>query len=67
MAVQTRREEQLKAAHDEAMFGGSTIPPSIVTDDELELENDTKESNGSGLVSSLINEKVSNRRERERL
>lgn len=63
MIVQTRREEQIKAAHDEAIFGGSTISPSIITDNEPEMENDTKESNGGGGVgTSLISEKVSNLR-----
>lgn len=57
-AVETRREEQIKAAHDEAIFGGSTIPPSNFSDNEPEVENDTKESNESSLGTSLISEKV---------
>lgn len=64
MTVKTRREEQIKAAHDEAIFGGSTIPPSNSSDNEPEVENDTKESNESSLGTSLISEKVSNFRER---
>ncbi|KAL4633917.1 hypothetical protein ACB092_04G158100 [Castanea dentata] len=56
-AVETRREEQIKAAHDEAMFGASSIPPSI-SESEPEMEDNKEESNENGLVTSLLSDKV---------
>ncbi|KAM3358990.1 hypothetical protein P3S68_021923 [Capsicum galapagoense] len=41
-AVATRREEKIKAAHDEAIFGAPSLlllPPSTETDDEAEEDN----------------------------
>ncbi|XLS51739.1 hypothetical protein HN51_012416 [Arachis hypogaea] len=35
-----RRAEQIQAAHDEAMFGASALPPPTSTDSELERENE---------------------------
>lgn len=61
-AVEAKREEQIRAAHDEAIFGAPVILPSIATDDEAEPETETetekKESNGSELAASLLSEKV---------
>ena len=56
----TRREEQIKAAHDKAMFGASSILPSISTESEPEMEDDKEESNENGPVTSLLSDKVSN-------
>lgn len=42
-AVETKREEQLRSAHDEAMFGASDDRPTIVMDSEIEAENDIKD------------------------
>jgi hypothetical protein len=57
--IQTRREEQIKAAHDEAMFGASSLPPSGSPESEPEMEDNKKESNENGTVASLLSEKVS--------
>lgn len=56
--MKARREEQIKAAHDEAMFGASSLRPSISTDSEPEVEDDKKENDENGLVTSLLSEKV---------
>ena len=56
--MQSRREEQIQAAHEEAMFGSSTLPPPAGTDSEPEGENN-EESNKKDLVSSLLSETVS--------
>ena len=40
--IKARREEQIKAAHDEAMFGASALPPPTSTDSEPERENEKK-------------------------
>lgn len=57
-----KRKEQIRAAHDEAIFGAPVILPSIATDDEAEPETEIatekKESNGSELAASLLSEKV---------
>ncbi|KAI9087641.1 hypothetical protein K1719_030511 [Acacia pycnantha] len=57
-AVEARREEQIKAAHEEAMFGAPAFPPSIVSDSEPERENNEKEDNRKDLVTSLLSESV---------
>ncbi|KAI3970595.1 hypothetical protein MKX01_024242, partial [Papaver californicum] len=58
----SRREEQIKAAHDDAMFG---VPTAETSTSLAELENkepieeDTrKESSESGLGAYIISEKV---------
>ncbi|KAF3450137.1 hypothetical protein FNV43_RR06217 [Rhamnella rubrinervis] len=63
-AVKAKREEQIKAAHDVAMFGASVTAPSEATDNEAEAkaeaeaEIEKKDSNGSDLAASLLSEKV---------
>ncbi|KAK3225694.1 hypothetical protein Dsin_005556 [Dipteronia sinensis] len=57
-AIEARREEQIKAAHDEAMFGASAVPPSVSSDSEPEADNSEKKSNEGGLATSLLSEKV---------
>lgn len=57
-AVEARREEQIQAAHDEAMFGATALPPPISTDSEPERENE--EVDKKDLVTSLLSETVSN-------
>ncbi|XP_028784046.1 serine/Arginine-related protein 53 [Neltuma alba] len=57
-AVEARREEQIKAAHEEAMFGAPVLPPSTVSDSEPERENNEKEDNRKDLVTSLLSESV---------
>lgn len=54
----TRREEQIKAAHDEAMFGASSIPPSVTTEDEIDQENKKNESSESAPATSLLSDTV---------
>lgn len=56
-AVETRREERIKAAHDEAMFGASDNPPSIMIDSEVEAEDDNKDCKKSE-PPSLLSEEV---------
>ncbi|CAK9138674.1 unnamed protein product [Ilex paraguariensis] len=57
-AVTVRREEEIKAAHDKAMFGTSARPLSVDTDENVEEDNDQKENTGSAPVTSLISEQV---------
>ncbi|XLU53890.1 hypothetical protein S245_048538, partial [Arachis hypogaea] len=38
--IKARREEQIQAAHDEAMFGALALPPPTSTDSEPEKENE---------------------------
>lgn len=58
--MKARREEQIKAAHDEAMFGAPSLPPSINTESEPKVEDSEKESNENGFVTNLLSEKASN-------
>ncbi|XP_027331688.1 probable ATP-dependent RNA helicase DDX46 [Abrus precatorius] len=55
-AVEARREEQIQAAHEEAMFGATTHPPPISTDSEPERENE--EVDKKQVVTSLLSETV---------
>ncbi|KAL0416918.1 UNVERIFIED_CONTAM: hypothetical protein Slati_3523700 [Sesamum latifolium] len=59
-AVEARKEEEIKAAHDEAMFGGSSYPPpaEAETDDEAEKESQRKENIESAPVTSLLSTQV---------
>ncbi|KAG5571867.1 hypothetical protein H5410_061633 [Solanum commersonii] len=55
--LKTRREEQIKAAHDEAIFGApSHLPrsPSTETDDEAEDGNGKKDISEIAPATSLI-------------
>ncbi|BAT76645.1 hypothetical protein LR48_Vigan01g276600 [Vigna angularis] len=54
-AVQARREEQIQAAHEEAMFGTPALPPPTSTDSEPERENE-KEVDKKNMVTSLLSE-----------
>ncbi|KAJ8772945.1 hypothetical protein K2173_028122 [Erythroxylum novogranatense] len=56
--IEARREEQLKAAHDEAIFGAPTLPLSIAPDRELETDNNKKDCSQTELANSLLSEKV---------
>ncbi|XP_020992618.1 uncharacterized protein LOC107480183 [Arachis duranensis] len=53
--IEARREEQIQAAHDKAMFGASALPPPTSTDSELERENE-KEVDKKAVVTSLLSE-----------
>ncbi|KAK4394580.1 hypothetical protein Sango_1612300 [Sesamum angolense] len=57
-AVEARKEEEIKAAHDEAMFGGSSYPPPEETDDEAEKESQIQENIESAPVTSLLSTQV---------
>ncbi|GLT50672.1 hypothetical protein SLA2020_241410 [Shorea laevis] len=57
-AIETRREEQIKAAHDEAIFGSSTVPVSVTVNSESEGEDKEKDSNNNRLAASLLSERV---------
>ncbi|RYQ82495.1 hypothetical protein Ahy_B10g101084 [Arachis hypogaea] len=56
--IKARREEQIQAAHDEAMFGALALPPLTSTDSEPERENE-KEVDKKAVVTSLLSETVS--------
>ncbi|XLR47147.1 hypothetical protein S83_031807 [Arachis hypogaea] len=53
--IKARREEQIQAAHDEAIFGASALPPPTSTDNEPERENE-KEVDKKTVVTSLLSE-----------
>ncbi|XLR68854.1 hypothetical protein S83_019526, partial [Arachis hypogaea] len=50
-----RREEQIQAAHGEAMFGASALSPPTSTNSEPEWENE-KEVDKKVVVTSLLSE-----------
>ncbi|XP_045789088.1 RNA-binding protein 25 [Trifolium pratense] len=57
-AIESKREEQIQAAHDEAMFGGTSHPPPTTsTDSEPERKNEEVDDK-KDLVSSLLSETV---------
>ncbi|XP_022767869.1 serine/threonine-protein kinase fray2-like isoform X3 [Durio zibethinus] len=56
--LKARREEQIKTAHDEAIFGTSTVCLPVTADSEPDEENLKKDSNDNGLATSLLSEKV---------
>ncbi|KAL2321889.1 hypothetical protein Fmac_026268 [Flemingia macrophylla] len=56
-AVEAKREEQIQAAHEEAMFGATTLPPPTSTDSEPEREYE-KDIDKKELVTSLLSETV---------
>ncbi|RYQ87767.1 hypothetical protein Ahy_B09g095307 isoform A [Arachis hypogaea] len=58
LPLKARREEQIQAAHDEAMFGTSALPPPTSTDSDPERENE-KEVDKKAVVTSLLSETVS--------
>ncbi|KAG7019840.1 hypothetical protein SDJN02_18804 [Cucurbita argyrosperma subsp. argyrosperma] len=58
-AIEARKEEQIKAAHDEAMFGAPVGQLLSTTDNEVELENEkSKESCDGGVATNLLSEKI---------
>ncbi|KAI7748485.1 hypothetical protein M8C21_009308 [Ambrosia artemisiifolia] len=57
-AVEARREEKIKATHDEAIFGTSSLAPPVDTDSEADGNNDTRESPETAPVASLISDQV---------
>ncbi|KAK2997680.1 hypothetical protein RJ639_026483 [Escallonia herrerae] len=56
-AVEAKREEKIKDAHDEAMFGSSSLPP-VDTDSEVEGDTSKKQDIKSDPVTSLISDQV---------
>ncbi|XP_076957511.1 uncharacterized protein LOC143633015 [Bidens hawaiensis] len=57
--VEARREEKIKATHDEAIFGTSSLaPPVYDTDSEADGNNCTKESPETVPAASLISDQV---------
>lgn len=57
--VESKREDQIKAAHDEAIFGSSRVLPSIHTEHMLEQESESESKNKeSAPATSLLSEKV---------
>ncbi|KAL2482561.1 serine/threonine-protein kinase fray2 [Forsythia ovata] len=56
--VEAKKEEDIKAAHDEAMFGASSLPLRAETDDEAEEDNNAKEKVESSPVRSLLSDQV---------
>ncbi|KAL7601409.1 hypothetical protein Lser_V15G21488 [Lactuca serriola] len=58
-AVEARREEKIKATHDEAIFGSSSLAPPVDTDSEAEGNDITRESPETAPVAtSLISDQV---------
>ncbi|EYU35914.1 hypothetical protein ABFS82_09G031100 [Erythranthe guttata] len=60
-AVQARKEEEIRAAHDEAMFGGSSypLPPQIDNEKEEEENHIVNESiETTSAVTSLLSDQV---------
>lgn len=65
-AVEAKREEQIKAAHDQAMFGAPVAQPFTSSDDEPTIEDERTTDNASdeyrtsvnGVGSHLISDKV---------
>ncbi|KAL8256382.1 hypothetical protein R6Q59_031449 [Mikania micrantha] len=57
-AVEARREEKIKATHDEAIFGTSSPAPLLDTDREANVNNCTRESPELAPVASLISDQV---------
>lgn len=57
--MKARKEEAIKAAHDEAMFGAPVLPGSMISDSEPEASNNEKESNRAEVTKGLLSEKVS--------
>ncbi|KAI3688735.1 hypothetical protein L2E82_46526 [Cichorium intybus] len=57
-AVEARREEKIKATHDEAIFGTSSLAPPVDTDSEGEGNDTTKENPETAPVVSLISDQV---------
>ncbi|CAL1406443.1 unnamed protein product [Linum trigynum] len=56
-AVEAKREERIRTAHDEAMFG-APLPVSFDSDSDPPLEEKKKEMNKPELSTSLLSEKV---------
>ncbi|XP_062116392.1 uncharacterized protein LOC133830432 [Humulus lupulus] len=60
-AVKSKKEEKIRAAHDEAMFGAPVIPSSdgkAAAEAEIEIETNKKELNENDLAANLLSEKV---------
>lgn len=58
VTLKARREEEIKAAHDEAMFGAPAAPSPIDPDKEPMEDSDGKETNENIPVTNLVSEKV---------
>ncbi|KAK4791176.1 hypothetical protein SAY86_031589 [Trapa natans] len=56
-AIEARREEQIKVAHDEAMFGSSTPVPKDAEDANVEVESNVEDED-SNPVTNLLSDKV---------
>ncbi|KAI3717783.1 hypothetical protein L1987_69612 [Smallanthus sonchifolius] len=57
-AVEARREEKIKATHDEAIFGTSSLAPPVDTDSEADGNDCTRESPETAPIASLISDQV---------
>lgn len=60
--MKAKREEQIEAAHDLAIFGAPVLVPAVTTykeaEAEAEDEAEIKDSSGCDLATSLLSEKV---------
>lgn len=56
--VKAKREDEIKAAHDEAMFGVSSVPPSADTDSDVEGDNNKLPSTETAPVTNFISNQV---------
>ncbi|KAI3825672.1 hypothetical protein L1987_07224 [Smallanthus sonchifolius] len=57
-AVEAKREEKIKATHDEAIFGTSSLAPPVDTDSEADGNDCTRESPETAPITSLISDQV---------
>ncbi|KAJ4963364.1 hypothetical protein NE237_023303 [Protea cynaroides] len=62
-AVEAKREEEIKAAHDEAMFGAPTAQPPVIADEVPSKETERKERNENTIIADLISDKVLTRQQ----
>ncbi|XP_052181354.1 DEAD-box ATP-dependent RNA helicase 21 [Diospyros lotus] len=57
-AVEARKEDEIKAAHDEAMFGASSLPAVANTDDEIAEEKSNIQNTESAPSTNLISDEL---------
>ncbi|KAL9249116.1 hypothetical protein AKJ16_DCAP02152 [Drosera capensis] len=56
--VEARREEEIRDAHDAAMFGAPVLPPSVSSESEQDSDNEMRETNAKDTATHLISDKV---------
>lgn len=56
--LKARRDREIKAAHDEAIFGVSSLPPDPETAEQEEAEIVKKETHESTQSTNLLSDQV---------